>query len=261
MTADPSIRENAQPITLDDLPAADWISVTRCPYGVARVRTYPGDGTLMVRARGGGEPWPGNWGEVPADGVYELRSGAGYAFTATYTGPATTVRLQTNLAHGVMAVHAFHHFTDDSGRRDYYTREFYVTGGDALPATSPFPASLSSGRNDPRPLWETWTVLDRENAQIERLSLALDCGATTVRASAIGPEGGTENWGAANATIYADAAVPDGPPAFLATFELDDRRVHVQGRDFLGVLVVQQYIAYTDGSGRRDYFTRDCFRR
>lgn len=253
-----SVRD--MPITPDDLPAADWLSVTRCSYGVARVRTRPGSGTLMVQARGGGEPWPGNWGEVPADGVYELRSGAGYAFAATYEGPSTTVRMQTNLAHGVMAVHAFHHFTDGSGRRDYYTREFYVSGGDPRPPTGAgLPEALRSGRTDAGAQAGTWTVLDPDNAQIARLEYALTSGGEpTVRA--YGAEGGGTDWGRVPADLYADGADPSGPPAFLATFELADRRVHVQARDFLGVLVVQQYTEYTHGGGR-DYFTRDCFRR
>lgn len=254
MTAD-SVSE--MPITLDDLPAADWLSVTRLAYGVARVRTRPGGNVLMVQARGGGEPWPGNWGEVAADGVYELRSGAGHAFSATYEGPAATVRLQTNLAHGVMAVHAFHHFTDGSGRRDYYTREFYVSGGDPRPPRGGgLPEALLSGRNDPGQVLGTWTVLDRDNAQIERLDCAITRGTPMVRA-----HGADGDWGEQPMTLYADGADPSGPPAFLATFEREDRRVHVQARDFLGVLVVQQYAAYTDDSGRIGYFTRDCFRQ
>lgn len=244
---------------------SDWVSATRLPYGVSRVRTGRVGDALAVRAYGGGEPRPGDWGETEADGVFALKAGSGYAFTATFTGAETSSHLQTNLVHGVMAVHAFHRFTDGSARRDYFTREFYVPatdGRDRDPAPEPpggFPAALRGGGNDPDGLLGTWTVLDPANANIAALECARTGGDFTVRAFGA-PADGLDDWGAARARLYADAAKPDGRPAFLATFALADRRLHLQARDYNGILVGAQYTEFTDGSGRRDYFTRDCFR-
>lgn len=250
-------------IPVPEIAPSDWISVTRLPYAVARVGVRPVDGKLMVRTEGSGEPWAGDWGEVAADGVFAPKAGPGYMLMASHDGPAATVHLQTNMVHGVMAVHAFYRFTDGSGRRDYYTREFYVpASGDEQPAsaaTGTLPDFLRGGVNVPDGLLGSWHALDREGRQIDRMEFALDGGVPVVRAFGAVP-GGTADWGSAPATLYADAAYPDGPPAFLATFDLDDRSVHVQARDFLGVLVVAEYTEYTDGSGRRDHFVRDCFR-
>ena len=250
-------------------PAAvdgDWISVTRRSYGVSRVRTRLTGDTLLVCAAGGGEPRPGDWGEAAADGVYALRIGTGFAFRATFDGAATSSRLQTNQVHGVLAVHGFHRFTDGSGRRDYFTREFYVPAVGDQPDDDPavsdggFPAALQAGANDPSGLVGRWTVLDPANMNIAALECQLADGEFTVHAYGAGADG-PEDWGVSGTHLYADSARPDGPPAFLAAFEPGDRRVHLQIRDYNGIMVGAQYTEFTDGSGRPGFFTRDCFRR
>jgi hypothetical protein len=242
----------------------DWISVTRRSHGVARVRTHRADKALIVHGSGGGDPRPGDWGEVEADGVFTLRHGSGYAFTATFDGPATSTRLETNIVHGCMGLHAFHRFTDGSGRRDYFTREFFVptadrerdaTAGDG----APFPAGLLAGENDPARILGTWSILDSANMTISSLECTLADGEFTVRA--FGPEADKPvDWGTAPAHLYADGANPAEPPSFLVDFELEDRRVHLQGRYYLGVIAGAQYHEFTDGSGRTDFMTRDVFR-
>jgi hypothetical protein len=266
MTANPYTREDDQITSPVSHPVdSDWVTVTRRSYGVARVRTRRTGEALMVHAYGGGDPRPGDWGEVAADGAFALRIGTGYAFNATFDGPATSSHLQTNQVHGVLAMHGFHRFTDGSGRRDYYTRQFYVPakqgqagdGPDAEADDDGFPAALLTGVNDPSGLIGTWSVLDSANMNISVLDCAVDNDVLTVRA--YGADG--TDWGMADTHVYADAAKPDGPPAFLATYDLDDRRVRVQARDYLGILVVAQYTAFTDGGKAPDFFTRDCFRR
>jgi hypothetical protein len=235
------------------------------------VRTRRIGDKLMVGATGAGEPRPGDWGEVAADGVFALATPTGFAFMASFdgaaTGAATSSRLYTNQAHGVMAVHGFHRFIDGSGRRDYFTREFYGPapgdeGGD--PAAFPtswsadsFPAALLSGVNDPSGMAGTWKVMDQENMNISVLDCRAAGGELTVRA--YGPDGG--DWGETRADLYADSAHPDGLPAFLATFDRGDRRVHVQVRDYYGIGMCLAYTEFTDGSGRTDFYHREAFRR
>ncbi|MGH3388536.1 MAG: hypothetical protein ACRDOO_06630 [Actinomadura sp.] len=253
-------------IPLDLVPENDdWISVSRRSHGVARVRTHRADKALMVHGTGGGEPHPGDWGEVEADGVFALRHGAGgYAFAATFDGATTSTRLETNIVHGCMGLHAFHRFTDGSGRRDYFTREFFVPTADwqrdSTPGDgTPFPAALRTGTNDPARILGTWTILDSANMTISSLECALVDGEFAVRA--YGPEPDRPvDWGTASAQLYADGANPGEPPSFLADFELEDRRVHLQGRYYLGVIAGAQYHEFTDDSGRPDFMTRDVFR-
>lgn len=243
----------------DIVPAdADWISVTRRPYGIARVRAHRAGDALMVQAHGGGSsPRPGDWGTVAADGVYGMKFGGGYAFTATFRGAETVSHLQTHQNNGVMAVHGFHRLIGDAGYRDYFTREFYVPAGpgEATPPPGPAPR-LRSGGNDPGGLLGTWTILDPKNMHVS----AVECaegqdGGILVRAR--GADGA--DWGAVPGHLYADSADPDAPPSFLATFQLGDRQVLFQGRYYLGVLVGAQYVRFTDGSAASDFWTRDAF--
>jgi hypothetical protein len=268
MTAEPQARTDGPRTAVGD---SDWESATRLSYGVSRVRTRRVDGAVAVRAYGGGQPRPGDWGEVAADGVFALTAGSGYALTATFDGAAISSHLQTNQVHGVMSVHAFHRFTDGSGGRDYYTREFYVPAtpsghrppvgrGAEPPAGTGLPSALLTGANDPGGLLGTWTALDRENMRIPALECTLTGGGFTVRAFGATREGPLD-WGTTRAHVYADAAAPFGPPAFLATFERDDRRVHLQFRPYNGIAVVAEYTAFTDGSGRPDFYARECYRR
>lgn len=263
--------EASKPTPLDLASVdSDWISATRRSCGVSRVRTRRTDKALVIHAYGGGgEPRPGDWGEVEADGVFALRSGAGYTFTATFDSDTMSSHLQTYQAHGIMSVHAFHRFTDDSGRRDYYTREFYAPATGRHPGTAPdaragFPPALLTGANDPSALLGTWTVMDPAAAiNLSALDCALVDGELTVRAYGTEADGRVD-LGTTRSRLYADVADldnPDNPGAFLATSDLGDRRVHVQARYYLGVLIAAQYVEFTDGSGRPDFYIRDAFRR
>jgi hypothetical protein len=249
----------------------DWISVTGLGGGVAWIRNRAHDGSLVVSATGQGEPRPGEWGEVRADGVFAnaLDSAACMAFLATFDDGRVSSTLESYQAVGVMTGHTFHRFTDGSGRRDYFTREFYVPAAGRRPVDSgEFPASLRSGRNDPSRLLGTWTGLaPAATKSIATLECGMVDGEFAVRADGVGADGPVD-WGTTAADLYADAAFVDYPlasleypPAFLATFDHGYMRVHLQARINRGVLVVCEFTQFTDGSGRSDYFIRECFRR
>jgi hypothetical protein len=268
-----SQQRHADPIAGDESAAdVDWISFTRLSYGIAQVCTRRVGDTLMVGAAGAGEPRPGDWGEVAADGVFALPTPTGFAFMATFdgsaTGAATSCRLYTNQAHGVLAVHGFHRFTDGSGRRDYFTREFYApTAGDRADGEPPafptawsddsLPAALLTGANDPGAVAGSWINMDRNTMRISALECRSAGGDLLVRA--YGPDG--DDWGETRADLYADSSHPDGMPAVLATFELGDRRVYIQLRDYYGLGICLEYARFTDGSGRTDFYHREAFRR
>ncbi|HEX4811570.1 MAG TPA: hypothetical protein VFV66_02315 [Nonomuraea sp.] len=267
-----------RPLDLDPVEG-DWVSVTGLAGGIARMRARARDGALLVAARGHGEPRPGDWGETEA-AVFAnaLRSTAGYAFVATFDGPPVRSELQTYQGLGVLVVHAFHRYTDGSGRRDYFTREFYVPpdgsgagspdargsgGGPPDGAGSPatLPRELLGGGNDPAALIGVWRGLaPAATRSIGVLECARSGSGLTVRAEGVGADGPVD-WGTAEAHLYADAHHLDDPPAFLATFDHGYMRVRLQVRVNRGVLVVGEYTTFTDGSGRSDYFIRECYRR
>ncbi|HEU5159130.1 MAG TPA: hypothetical protein VFU43_19190 [Streptosporangiaceae bacterium] len=253
----------ARPLDLTGV-TGDWISVTGLGGGVALIRARAGDdGALTVSVRGQGEPRPGEWGEVPADAFANaLRSTECMAFTAHFDGPEVSSTLESYQAVGVLTGHTFHRFTDGSGRRDYFTREFYVPAAGQQPVPcGEFPAALQSGRNDPGKLLGTWTGLAPDATKsIATLECEMADGDFAVRAEGVGADGPVD-WGTTPGRLYADAAYPDYPPAFLATFDHGYMRVHLQARINRGVLVVCEFTQFTDGSGRSDYFIRECYRR
>jgi hypothetical protein len=263
--ADDELPSQRLPLDLK-LIEGSWISAKALAGGVSRLRARQHDGSLLVEASGHGEPRPGTWGEVTADGVFtnSIRSAAGYAFIATFDSGQMSSQLQAYQALGVLTGHAFHRFTD--GRRDYFTREFYVqdeneTGSAGDPVASGFPAVLRTGDNAPGRLLGTWTSLvPAITRSIHTLHCTAVGGGLAVQAYGVVRDGSVD-WGTADAQLYADAARPGDPPAFLATFDHGYMRVHLQARINRGILVVCEFTEFTDGSGRSDYFIRECFRR
>jgi hypothetical protein len=242
----------------------DWISVTGLGGGVAWIRNRGEDGALSVAATGQGEPLPGDWGAVPADGVFTNApdSSMAMAFLATFERDGVTSTLESYQAVGVMTGHTFHRFADGSGRRDYFTREFYVPAAGRRPEPAgEFPAVLLSGRNDPGRLLGRWTCLAPSGEQrIAMLECEMVDGEFTVRADAAS-DGGPVDLGTTTCRLYADAAFPHNPPAFLTTFDSGGTRVHLQARINRGVLVVCEFVRFIDGSGRSDFFMRECYRQ
>ncbi|MGH3387573.1 MAG: hypothetical protein ACRDOO_01695 [Actinomadura sp.] len=252
----------------------DWVSVTELPFGVSRVRAQRVGPVLVVNAHGAGGPVYGDWGTAEANGIFVMQSGAGIVFTAEFDGETVCSQLQSYRALGVLAVHVFHRFIDGSGRRDFFTREHYVRaeGRRSQPTrprlTSPvagegFPAELLAGEHDASALLDTWLPVDPPAKGIARLVITQSDDSVTVRAQGVGAAdaGGpaTVDWGEAIAHVYSDVTNPEGPPAILTTFDHGDRLVHLEIRQYLGTLIVGEYVEFTDGAGRSDYFIREVY--
>lgn len=262
----PDGSQAAAPLDLSTA-VGDLVSATKLPGGITRVSTRQRNGAFLVRATGHKDLRPGDWGERPADGVYAnaLMSASASAFIATFDGGHVRSRLQAYYALGVVTLHAFHSFAEGSGRRDYFSREFFTSAVDGSAVTDAgrereFPRALLSGGNDPAGLLGTWECLDPSAGSIGRLECSLADGELVVRAHAMGANG-LADWGIARTELYADGLRPDSPPAFLATYDHGFMRMHLQARINRGILVVIEYAEFTDGSGRSDYFIRECYRR
>lgn len=249
------------------LAEGEWVSATGLAGGLKWLRAERSGEDLMVSAGGHGDAGPDRRGparaHVFATGV---RSARGNAFIASFDRGHIETRLQAYPAVGVLVVHGFHRFRDSSRQADYFTREFFIPadGSGAEPGKPAIPHR--TGSRDPAPLTGTWRALAPAAAQIATLECSLARGRLRVRA--YGAEGAGRagsnrpvGWGEAGTHLYADAHYPVNLPVFLAMFEHDGRRVHVEARANRGVLVVCEYAEFTDGSGCRDYFLRECFQR
>jgi hypothetical protein len=249
------------------LIAGQWVSVTGLMGGLSWLRAEPRGEDLTISVRGFGEPGPDTWGQVRAHVFTSgIRSPQGHAFIADFDRGQQQTQIQTYHALGLTVVHAFHRSKDPSQQAGYFTREFFVPDdrGSAEPGRSePGKSNIPywAGSRDLAALTGTWRALAPAVSQrVATLECSVADGQLRVRADEAGANG-LVDWGEAEAHVYSDAHYLDDPPAFLTTFELDYMRVHVQARVNRGVLVVCEYTEFTDGSGRRDYFIRECYKR
>jgi hypothetical protein len=95
-------------------------------HKIARVVLTIRDGRLVVHAYGDCSPELCDWGEVEAsvfaDGIDSLTA---MSFSAIYDFGFMETYLQSNLKHGTLVIASCNKFRDESGRSNYYTREFF----------------------------------------------------------------------------------------------------------------------------------------
>ncbi|WP_089933473.1 hypothetical protein [Candidatus Entotheonella palauensis] len=103
-----------------------WMNTNGASGGMAKVILTLKDGALTVRVIGADEPEPHDWGEITA-AVYakSVDSKDGMAFSATYDFGFMATHLQVNVKQGVLVIASFTRFKDDSGRANYFVREFF----------------------------------------------------------------------------------------------------------------------------------------
>ena len=104
-----------------------WVNTNPDTKGIIRVLLSRNEGDLAVQAFGACEPDPCAWGEaddvVACAAAPDSREPMG--FTAHYHFGFMQTRLDANLSRGLLIIAGFHTFLDDSGRSDYFTREFF----------------------------------------------------------------------------------------------------------------------------------------
>ena len=104
-----------------------WLNTNSATRGIVRIIITARDGGLVVRAFGNCHPSPCDWGETEAEAVYanSIASREGVAFTASYDFGFLKTRLQANVNQGLLVAVTFNRFEDESGRGDYFSREFF----------------------------------------------------------------------------------------------------------------------------------------
>ena len=69
------------------------------------------------------------------------------------------------------------------------------------------------------------------------------------------------DWGTVKGVAYSESVSSVAAVAFTAVFKFSFSVVIVTGHLCEGCLLVETYTRFTDGSGRCDYYSRDCFYR
>jgi len=104
----------------------DWRN-TNAAGGIARiVCAEAGDGRMTVQCFGRCLPDDRDWGVVDAPVFgFEFDARQAGAFYALFDFPFEEVRMQANVKAGVLVVVTLNRFRDDSGRSNYFNREFF----------------------------------------------------------------------------------------------------------------------------------------
>jgi hypothetical protein len=105
--------------------AGTWNACDAATRNLVRIVIEPAGAEIKVHTFGACVPTPCDWGSVPGL-VYaaNVSSTAAIAFTAHYKFSFSEVILTGVLDNGSLVVETFTHFTDKSGRSDYYAKQY-----------------------------------------------------------------------------------------------------------------------------------------
>ena len=104
----------------------DWRN-TNALGGISRIVCEPAaEGRMTVHCYGRCLPQDRDWGVVDAPVfAFEFEGKEAGAFSAVYDFGFEEVRLQVNVKAGVLVVVTLNRFNDNSGRVNYFNREFF----------------------------------------------------------------------------------------------------------------------------------------
>lgn len=116
----------AEPLSTAGL-AGVWINSNPDTNGIARMEFSEVEGEASVRVDAIGPDGLIDWGSAPLRlfaASPSSRTTAG--FTCTYDFGFAETRLQAMIMKGLIVLAQFHKFKDDSGRMDYFVREYFA---------------------------------------------------------------------------------------------------------------------------------------
>ncbi len=106
-----------------------WNACDAATRSLVRVVITASGSAIKVHAFGACTPTPCDWGSVPGLAyAADVSSSAAIAFTAHYKFNFKETIVTGVLDNGSLIVETFNHFTDGSGRSDYYTKGYYCKG-------------------------------------------------------------------------------------------------------------------------------------
>ena len=104
----------------------DWVSTNQSTRGIAKIKVRTQDNGLSVHAFGASEPGLSDWGTAPAEVFTDGASSSRIrAFRALYDFGFLETHLQAKTEKGVLVIASFNRFKDQSGRANYFSREFF----------------------------------------------------------------------------------------------------------------------------------------
>jgi hypothetical protein len=267
------------PAEIDSSPLlGDWINTNRATRGIIRVSIRQEGGEILIRLLGASSPSPVDWGEAKVDALYSngVKSSDAMALSATYDFGFLETRLEANLSLGLLVIANLNTFKDNSGRSNYFSREFFYRSKrqpekwpnedtrtpsrtsmrweDVPDVEGPVPP----GSVDPRPFLGDWFSTDIGTRGIARLTIAGDDDGLNIRAFGACPPSLVE-WGETRGRVFADGVASKRGLAFSAVYDFGFKETYLQAKIKKGVLVVANLNRFNDGSPRSNYFSREFF--
>lgn len=105
-----------------------WHNTDKKTRGIVKlvISAGGGEGGVAVRAFGACEPSPCDWGETEGRAYSAgAAESEGMAFTATFDFEFMETSLAVYMKGGILVLDSFNTFKDDSGRFNYFSREFF----------------------------------------------------------------------------------------------------------------------------------------
>lgn len=258
----------------------EWINTNPATRGIVKAVIRRELDDVFVQILGAASPSPRNWGEARVEALYSSSVQAldAMALTATYDFGFLETRLEANLSLGLLVIANFNTFRDDSGRANYFSREFFyhakaqpeplphgVTQPGVLTSMrdedSPDPdGSVPPGSVDPTPFLGDWLSTNSATRGIARLKITADDDGLILHAFGAYPPS-VLDWNAARGKVFADGVGSKRGLAFRAVYDFGFKETYLQAKVKKGVLVVANLNKFKDGSGRSNYFSREFFYR
>lgn len=120
------VRADDGPLDLSAFPGT-WVNSNPETSGIARMLMTEEGGRLRLQVYAIGPEGLIDWGTVdvkPFTATPSSRAGTG--FTCVYDFGFAETELQAMLLKGLMVLAQLHRFKDDSGRMDYFVREYFA---------------------------------------------------------------------------------------------------------------------------------------
>ncbi|MFT4588897.1 MAG: hypothetical protein ACI9VS_001770 [Candidatus Binatia bacterium] len=121
-------RERVREPLSTGLYCGDWLNTDEQSAGVRRVEFRSGEnGEALMRVFGAGESGLIDWGQTEIDVLADsVNSNEGAKFRVVFDHEFVEVRMHGWVKLGVLVIAFFNRFKDDSGRTDYFDREFFA---------------------------------------------------------------------------------------------------------------------------------------
>ena len=280
-------RQDLPPGPLPDAPfdveplTGVWVGADRRLMSVDSLDITERNGACLVRAAGGDHSGPRDWGIVPAL-VYAAGVGGAAAtgLTAQYDFGFLETTLTGFIKSGIFILCTYNCWKDGSGRADYFTREFLyrrLRRGGRPPATGAVSGGITRGLDwpaaetatgsasrvvDPSPVTGRFLSCDRETAGFAEVTITPAEAGLDLSLRAAGGEPSDRGWLGTVRGIACAECVAGGPAGgFLATMESSFQRLMLAAYLNKGLIAIDTYSTFHDGSGRRAYRARDHFFR